>query len=69
MEHVLEEFLEDYNASTTTPMKLVLFQDAMDHICRINRILRQPRGNALLLGMGGSGDVEKMFRTIVREVS
>lgn len=64
MEHVLEEFLEDYNASTTTPMKLVLFQDAMDHICRINRILRQPRGNALLLGMGGSGDVEKMFRTI-----
>lgn len=69
MEHVLEEFLEDYNASTTTPMKLVLFQDAMDHICRINRILRQPRGNALLLGMGGSGDVEKMFRTkIVHEV-
>lgn len=68
MEHVLEEFLEDYNASTTTPMKLVLFQDAMDHICRINRILRQPRGNALLLGMGGSGNAEKMFRTIVREV-
>ncbi|XP_060831781.1 dynein axonemal heavy chain 1-like [Bombus pascuorum] len=55
MERVLEEFLEDYNATTTTPMKLVLFQDAMDHICRINRILRQPRGNALLLGMGGSG--------------
>ncbi|KAK1118887.1 hypothetical protein K0M31_014657 [Melipona bicolor] len=55
MEYVLEEFLEDYNASTTTPMKLVLFQDAIDHICRINRILRQPRGNAFLLGMGGSG--------------
>ncbi|CAK9804539.1 Dynein axonemal heavy chain 1 [Anthophora plagiata] len=55
MEIVLAEFLEDYNAATTSPMKLVLFQDAIDHICRINRILRQPRGNALLLGMGGSG--------------
>ncbi|XP_066590873.1 dynein axonemal heavy chain 1-like [Prorops nasuta] len=52
---VLKEFLEEYNSSTTSPMNLVLFHDAIDHICRILRILRQPRGNALLLGMGGSG--------------
>lgn len=55
MQEILEEFLEDYNATSISPMKLVLFQDAIDHICRINRIIRQPRGNALLLGMGGSG--------------
>jgi len=36
-------------------MHLVMFLDAVDHVSRISRIIRQPLGNALLLGIGGSG--------------
>lgn len=36
-------------------MHLVMFLDACDHVARITRIVRQPLGNAFLLGVGGSG--------------
>ncbi|NXR16043.1 DYH1 protein, partial [Semnornis frantzii] len=52
---VIEDYLEEYNQVNTPELKLVLFMDAIQHICRISRILRQAPGNALLLGVGGSG--------------
>ena len=51
----MDEFLEDYNQINTAQMRLVLFMDAVTHVSRIARVIRQPLGNALLLGMGGSG--------------
>lgn len=56
LKDMLTEKLEDYALEPgNSSMDLVLFRDALHHICRIHRILMQPRGNALLVGVGGSG--------------
>ncbi|EPY20242.1 dynein heavy chain, axonemal [Strigomonas culicis] len=52
----VEEGLENYNLEPgARQMNLVFFTDALEHLCRIHRIIRQPQGNALLVGLGGSG--------------
>jgi dynein heavy chain len=51
---VLEEKMGEYNENVAS-MDLVLFSIACEHIARIARIIDQPCGNALLVGVGGSG--------------
>ena len=55
----VSEFLEskmyEYNISTSGKLELVFFKEAILHVMRISRILAQPRGNAMLIGVGGSG--------------
>ena len=53
--NILETFLEEYNAESKKPMDLVLFMFATEHLTRIARVMSMPGGNALLVGMGGSG--------------
>ena len=50
----MPQILEDYNENHTS-MKMVLFDDALDHLTRVHRVLRMPQGHALLVGVGGSG--------------
>lgn len=49
------KYQEDYNLQYNKDVKMVFFMDAMEHIARISRMIRQDRGNALLVGVGGTG--------------
>ena len=51
---ILENKLVDYNENNSI-MNLVLFDEAIWHVVRLSRILMIPGGNALLVGVGGSG--------------
>jgi hypothetical protein len=52
----LQERLERYNADPENSlMDLVLFRKAVDHVARVYRVLTQPRGHVMCIGVGGSG--------------
>ena len=49
----LVDKLNEHNESNAV-MDLVLFNQAMDHVTRIHQDPDLPRGNAMLVGVGGS---------------
>ena len=52
--NTMKTALKEYN-ETNAAMNLVLFEDAVKHIARIMRIILNPGGHALLVGVGGMG--------------
>uniref|UniRef100_A0A8D3BWT9 Dynein axonemal heavy chain 12 n=1 Tax=Scophthalmus maximus TaxID=52904 RepID=A0A8D3BWT9_SCOMX len=52
---VVESCLGEYNQMHKNHMNLVIFRYVLEHLSRISRVLKQSGGNALLVGVGGSG--------------
>lgn len=41
VQKLLRDYLDDYNSSHTNTLDLVFFQAAVDHVCRLCRVLQQ----------------------------
>ena len=52
---ILNDQQLDHNERSKTKLNLVFFREAIQHLMSILRIINQPRGNALLVGIGGLG--------------
>ena len=54
LRRTMKDRLDEYN-EMKAQMNLVLFDQAIEHVTRIARIIELPAGHSLLVGVGGSG--------------
>ncbi len=59
---IFEEIMIEFKEQYTGQIDIVLFDNALEHLTRIYRVLRLDRGHLLLIGAGGSG--KKLFSKI-----
>jgi dynein heavy chain len=50
----LIQILEEYNEQHGK-LHLVLFDDTLEHLTRIHRVLRMHKGHVMIVGVGGCG--------------
>lgn len=43
--------IDEYNTVSKKPMNLYMFEYAVDHVIKILRILKMPKGHAILIGL------------------
>ncbi|GFS75055.1 dynein heavy chain 12, axonemal [Trichonephila clavipes] len=54
-EIIADKCLSEYNSFSKSPVDMVIFRYVLEHLSRLCRILSMSGGNALLVGVGGSG--------------
>ena len=54
MVSVLAQILEEYNKQHNR-LNLVLFDDVLEHLTRVHRVLHMHKGHIMMVGVGGSG--------------
>ena len=47
---IAENLLVKYNEVSRKPMDLTLFDFALEHLCRVSRVLKQPESHMLIIG-------------------
>lgn len=64
VKQAIQDQIAKYNQIHKKQINIIIFEDAVRMLCKVNRILLQPFGNALLIGLGGAG-----MRTLVKIAS
>eukprot|EP00753_Platysulcus_tardus_P018898 PLAT7033.16.p1 GENE.PLAT7033.16~~PLAT7033.16.p1 ORF type:complete len:2120 (+),score=705.71 PLAT7033.16:663-6362(+) len=52
---IMNTHLREHNHMSTSPLDLIMFQFAIEHMSRLSRIMQLPQGHGLVVGMVGSG--------------
>lgn len=53
LKRFIENSIKEYNSNSDfVPLNELLFRDSIEHICRIVRVISQPKGHILLIGIG-----------------
>lgn len=53
LKRFIENSIKEYNSNSDfVPMNILLFREYIEHICRIVRVISQPMGHILLIGIG-----------------